>query len=406
MMRITKLTAFAALSLAFCLLTAGNLRAEGIRFEKGALDGAKAKARESGRLIFVDAYTTWCGPCKYMSANVFTQDEAGAYFNRHFVNIKLDMEKGEGKAFAKQYKVRSYPTLLFIDADGKVVHRAVGARDAEALVKLGRMANDPEQNLAGARKRFEAAPNDPKAAYAYAMASDEAGSGDRNAAETYRGAVSGDDWFTAGNWRFIQAYAGELDDPLFELAAKNRARFETVAEDKEEVGQFLEGVSLQELMRARLAPIDGDRAQEIADADARIRKLLGEDAEGPVAAANFYALQRQEEKPADKDAYAVAAAYLQYYDSPMAKNEAAWYIYENCEDKDCARGAAEWARQAAEAEPDPAILDTYMRLALKAGNLKQAKKAGKKCLKLSKKAGDDAMVKDTEAFLEEVKAAR
>ena len=65
------------------------------------------------KLVFMDAYATWCGPCKWMSANVFTDPKVADYFNANFVNIKMDMEKGEGPELARQFNLRAYPTLVF-----------------------------------------------------------------------------------------------------------------------------------------------------------------------------------------------------------------------------------------------------------------------------------------------------
>ena len=65
-------------------------------------DFAKAKeaAKKSGKLIFVDAYTTWCGPCKWMAANKFTNDTIAEFYNKNFISLKMDMEKGDGKEMA------------------------------------------------------------------------------------------------------------------------------------------------------------------------------------------------------------------------------------------------------------------------------------------------------------------
>ncbi len=107
---------------------------DGVKWEKGTLQEAleKAKNNENGiNRVFLDCYTSWCGPCKFMSENVFTTKEAGDYFNNRFVNIKIDMEKGEGIDIAKKYNVRAYPTFLILDPDGKVVGRVVGGGKLE-----------------------------------------------------------------------------------------------------------------------------------------------------------------------------------------------------------------------------------------------------------------------------------
>ena len=109
MKKITLLIAF--------ILTAVMVNAQGINFEKSTFADAVSKAKAENKLVFIDFYTTWCGPCKAMDANIFPNEKVGAYFNEKFVSIKLDAEKGEGITLAKKYEVKGYPTLLFLNND-------------------------------------------------------------------------------------------------------------------------------------------------------------------------------------------------------------------------------------------------------------------------------------------------
>ena len=106
----------------------------GIKFKTMSFEKAKSAASESGKLIFVDAYTTWCGPCKRMAATSFKEAEVGEIFNSKFINLKIDCESDEGKEFARIYKVRGYPTLLLINGDGKVVKQTMGFMTADQLI--------------------------------------------------------------------------------------------------------------------------------------------------------------------------------------------------------------------------------------------------------------------------------
>lgn len=106
----------------------------GMDFFSGSLAAALDKARQEGKYVFVDCYTSWCGPCKIMARNVFPSPTAGAYFNPAFVNLKIDMEQGEGPDLARQWGVKAYPTYVILDAQGQVVLSLSGAMPAEALV--------------------------------------------------------------------------------------------------------------------------------------------------------------------------------------------------------------------------------------------------------------------------------
>ena len=97
-----------------------------ITYEEG-LNAAKSE----NKLVFIDFYTTWCGPCKMMMKNVFPTKEAGDYFNTNFVCLKLDAE-AEGKDLAKKLGVNTYPTFFVLDANGAVLFKKVGG-DADAL---------------------------------------------------------------------------------------------------------------------------------------------------------------------------------------------------------------------------------------------------------------------------------
>ena len=116
----------------------------GIHFESGTLAEVMQKAQDQKKPVFVDVYTTWCGPCKRLSAETFTDSAVGAYFNEHFINYKLDAEKGEGRGFAAQYRVGSYPTVLFIKPeDGQELKKLIGFRPPEPFLDETKTLLDP-----------------------------------------------------------------------------------------------------------------------------------------------------------------------------------------------------------------------------------------------------------------------
>ena len=122
-------------SLAMMLMLSSEASAQGISFlENLPVAEVLSQAKKEGKMVFVDCYTTWCGPCKMLAAKVFPQKEVGDFFNPRFVSLKLDMEKGEGPAMGKKWDVGAYPTLIFMNSDGEVQFRLMGARDARQLV--------------------------------------------------------------------------------------------------------------------------------------------------------------------------------------------------------------------------------------------------------------------------------
>lgn len=141
---LSKIAGF-ALFLALFALMAQPVQAQsekavkaGIDFHHGTFAEAMAIAEKENKLIFVDAYAVWCGPCKRMQYKVFPNAEVGKYFNANFVNIKMDMEKGEGRTFARQWGIRGYPTLIVFNAKGKEIYRTMGGLYTADFLKFGK----------------------------------------------------------------------------------------------------------------------------------------------------------------------------------------------------------------------------------------------------------------------------
>ena len=126
MKKISTLIAF----IVCCMMAFG----QGVHFEDLTLDEALAKAKAENKLVFMDCYTSWCGPCKWMATEIFPQKEAGDYFNPKFISVKYDMEKGEGLKLKDKYKPSGYPTFFIIRPDGSIQHKMCGGRNLEATI--------------------------------------------------------------------------------------------------------------------------------------------------------------------------------------------------------------------------------------------------------------------------------
>lgn len=110
---------------------------EGIQFIHGDWKNALAEAKSQHKLIFLDAYASWCGPCKMLKKNTFPNKEAGEFFNKNFINIAVDMEKGEGPFLSNKFSVSAYPTLIIADADGNIITYAKGYMTPKQLLEFG-----------------------------------------------------------------------------------------------------------------------------------------------------------------------------------------------------------------------------------------------------------------------------
>jgi thioredoxin 1 len=109
-----------------------------IVFIEDQFDEALKQGKLQNKYIFVDAYATWCGPCKMLKKRTFTDDKAAAFFNANFINVSIDMEKGQGPALAAEWRLQAYPTLIIFSPQGKPVLGAVGYINADELIRFGK----------------------------------------------------------------------------------------------------------------------------------------------------------------------------------------------------------------------------------------------------------------------------
>lgn len=119
------------------LLMTRPLQGQQIAFEKGTWKEVLARAKSQNKIVFVDVYTTWCGPCKMLDQQVFVDKAVAATYNAYFINYKADAERGEGVHLARQYGVRAYPTALFIDGDGQLIDTWIGFKPAYTFKQEG-----------------------------------------------------------------------------------------------------------------------------------------------------------------------------------------------------------------------------------------------------------------------------
>jgi thioredoxin-related protein len=156
--------ALAALYIAVLL----DAQGQGIKFENGrSWKDILANAKSENKLILVDAFTTWCGPCKDMSERTFPDQDLGDYVNDKFISVKVQMDKTpidnentknwyyDAQTLEKQHEINSYPTVIFLDAHGKLISRAVGFRDARNLITEAKKAIALNGEYGAAIKSFK-----------------------------------------------------------------------------------------------------------------------------------------------------------------------------------------------------------------------------------------------------------
>lgn len=105
----------------------------GICFFEGSYAALLQEAQRQQKMVFIDVYTDWCGPCKQMDQQVFPLKAVGDKYNPLFISYKLNAEKGEGVALAKKFNIGAYPSFLYLDNNGYLVHKVAGEGPAEVF---------------------------------------------------------------------------------------------------------------------------------------------------------------------------------------------------------------------------------------------------------------------------------
>jgi len=193
---------------------------------EGTFTDHLAEATKNNKLIFFDAFTSWCGPCKTLAKDVFTVDSVADYFNTNFINVGYDMEKGEGIELKKRFAadITAYPTLLFINGKGEIVHKIVGAPSAKDFMALTKPALNPELSLKGLAQKFNNGDHSLNLVTAYlkslGSAYDEAKT--KEVATTYFDGLSTAELKNPVTFDMVKRYLFNMDSKTFKYIMANR----------------------------------------------------------------------------------------------------------------------------------------------------------------------------------------
>jgi thiol-disulfide isomerase/thioredoxin len=351
-----------------------------INFFHGTWAEVLAKAKAEKKLIFMDAFTTWCGPCKKMSAQTFTNGQVGAYFNDKFINTKFDMEAGEGPQLAAQYAVKAYPTLLWIDGDGNLTHASVGYQDPGRLLANAAVAIDPVHNLSGMNKRFQGGELSADFILEYAtMLADGYQSTDEVLGK-YWASQTDTMWVKASNWKLIQKFETQPNSLKYVYVNKHNVKFASLYGQKE-VYDYLANAQFEQLLgKMRTGAINATNYQPELEA---IRKSGIPNPEQAIAQADILFYTYLDKKPA-KAADAAGILIDKYgLNDPYQLNHYAWMAFENATDKPTLVKAIGWVEKALAQLSSHAFLDTKACLLMKTGDLKKAIATEEEAIKLA-----------------------
>lgn len=371
--------------LIFLLFPFALLAQEGIQFGNLTWEATLAEAKKTNKLVFMDAYATWCGPCKQIEKYTFTDAAVGEMFNASFINVRFDMEQYPGLELAERYEVDLYPTLLFINGDGELVHRGCGAVEPNDLIALGKEALDPASTLLSMKKAYDAGERSQDFMTKYLTALTNACRDVEGFVRNHLAGVPDAQLADDANWYLLRDYVADVYSREFLCLLKNPGVFEA-KQDKNEVQEKIFGTFMMNY--EYLAEADGfalfgiQSLKYLAEQHdfARKQELLH--------LLNFGLGELTE----DWELYAQGAAGFM---RPEAEDidlvlDVAWKFYLFVEDKEMVLKALNWTKYLLDTyEPEPATIDTYASLLFKLGRKADAIKYEEQALQLAQSWGED-----------------
>ena len=432
----------------------------GIKFFMGSWKDVLAEAKRQNKPVFVDIFTTWCGPCKMMAKEAFPNAKVGEKFNANFISYQIDAEKGEGIEVARKYAVDSYPTSLYVSANGELIYRAIGYGGIKGMLDeadraIG-AAKDPNP-LSALEKQYEGGKRDPIFLANYLAKRAQVGMPNGKALDGYLNVVPETEWSSNKNIELIADNLESDNAKAFDIlmqklkevrsitdkesvAFGNRIsvklgylidiRFKQAISDRDE--QLFEAViktNEEYLTLARNTKLDENQANDLANeyrmrfyqqtknvdkyralASAEATKLMAVSIDS-VRAKNEAAYKRFQMQTAmmpdsvknkdDFKQYAESMKNAETGQMAMKLNNIAWAYYENMTDKKDLSQALTWSAKSLEYERSGMYLDTYAHLLSKLGRKAEAIKTQEEAIAKTKAAGQDTA--DYERGLAEIK---
>ncbi|MGS0749173.1 thioredoxin family protein [Halpernia sp. GG3] len=371
----------------FLLLSVQIFSQESINFSQKPFAELLSQAKAEKKLIFLDAYASWCGPCKLLEKNVFPQTDVKEFYNKTFINTHIDMEKGEGPALAQKYMIRSYPSLLFINGDGEIIQKALGYMGQEDFLALGKEVGNPMNAVESPKSLFEKGNKDPQ--FLETIIKNNANSDypfAKKAAERYFDVKNGKE-LTKNEVSYILYFIKSTKDPLYKVFSNSKDQI-LKSIPLETYTQFDQQIKLSEVLEASVDQSTGkiDEEQYFKNAIPIVGKLEAGKALNRLKISLF---------PQTGDIASYEKAALQYYKNPdnfsgKELDQAAWIFSQNVTDVTSLNEAKMWAEKSVMKGENPENTYILAKLYQKTGDLQKAKSFAKMSADISAQSGDDS----------------
>lgn len=372
---------------------------KGITFEHGlSWSQIKEKAKKENKFIFIDLFTTWCGPCKYMSATVFPQTKVGDFFNSKFVNAKIQMDKTdkdseevkawyeEAERFGKDYKIAAYPTFLIFNPQGELVHRMVGGGDADEFIERSKDALKPETQYYALLKAFHENPTDLSLAHRMVRAANTAyDEATVTQAEDIIISHTKPENLTKECAAYLVANTRTSRSKAFELLRDNPEKIDALLEKNGAANRVLATVAINEVLGTKIDFNTEPNWEALKTEISEKYTNINFDPIFKLMKAQYYVQSRDWSSLTN-----IVDSYLTSEDlNSNQLNSYAWEIFENSTDTACLEAALKWSKRAVEQDVKSAYLDTYANLLYKKGDKINAIKWQEEALSLATEGEQD-----------------
>ncbi len=378
---------------------------KGIKFEQDLTwQQVKEKAKKEGKYIFVDCFTTWCGPCKKMERDVYSLQKVGDYFNEKFINVKVQMDSTNNdkepvkqwystvKLIENAYKVDAYPTFLFLSADGTLMHKASGAHSQDDFIIIASDALNPKKQYHSLLTKYKAGEKDTSVMKQLALTARKFGDKQvaKQIAVDYINSLHDKQLYWENNLRFIMNFVDSSSDKGFKMAFKNPKRVNDGMKDENYSNELIVSIIIKEdvlpLLSTSKVNLSGPNWELMQE---HITKKYGKYfAERSVIDGKKKWFKSTGNWP-EFCKYLILS--IDKYESDkwyVWLNNDAWDIFVHSTDSSQLLKALSWSKLALSKDPYWTLaLDTYANLLYKLGKTKEAVSWEEKAVKLS--SGDE-----------------
>jgi thiol-disulfide isomerase/thioredoxin len=354
---------------------------------------ARIESERQKKMLIIDFYTTWCGPCKMLDNAIFYDSTFNKKLAKNFVLLKYNAEKDSVFNIALKHHINLYPTNIILNSDGFVLHRmnGTGTGDIEKIPDFYSQFIEKAISLDNNKEYIKGVSNSTNLNYPSFLF--EIKDKKEKRIEAIKFLKNSKDKFSEEFFILLALFNN--DTSIQDFVLENRVKYENLFGklDLQNLtrniiyGRFYNAIELKDanlFEKAKKLSFENLEESEAKDMIKSNQNLID------IALGNFEkTIKSIKERKAinDIDGFGI--------------NQACWRIYGNCNDKNILRECATLMKALTEEQPNFAKIDTYARILYKLGDLEEAKLQMKKGINLGKTNNED--VREGEEWLKNIK---